>query len=307
MIKINWLSEDKNYFEIYYFDYIYYKELIQTNQKNILSSCEAEYCPLNAKSIYRKLPWYLLWLDICDVVNFLPTLTPNFLNYIEPLNNKEMNICLDILFGGGLQTELIQIINYLKYTLPNKQIGDLFIRLIGAPHLAELMELNADKNVLMFDQTDDNINRARYFENMYNKWLYFNGKLSDTIRSTHFYSLKKFSLQIHKNIETTNKLPNCKHIIFTFDSVDDCGSSTYIYEQLKEKLSDNKTNDNTIALSICSNNHPLDTDIDILYSNKYFNIKLQNVNKKISLVAGGLIGGLVGGLAGWFLIKFYRK
>ena len=55
----------------------------------------------------------------------------------------------------------------------------------------------------------------------------------------------------------------------------------------------------------------MDTDIDILYSNKYFNIKLQNVNKKISLVAGGLIGGLigglVGGLAGWFVIKFYCK
>ena len=286
MIKINWLSEDKNCFQIYYFDYIYYRELIQTNQQNsnILSSCEAEYCPLNVKSIYRKLPWYLLWLDICDIVN--------------------------VLFGGGLQTELIQIMNYLKYILPNKKIGDLVIRLIGAPHLSELMELNADKNVLIFDPSDNNLSRSRYFENMYNKWLYFNGKLSDTIRSINFYSLRKCSLQIHKNIETIDKLQNCKHIIFTFDSVDDCGSSTYIYEQLKEKLSDNKINNisgNVTALSICSNTNPLDSDIDILYSNKYLNIKLQNVNKKIGLLAGGLIGGLVGGLAGWFAIKFYRK
>lgn len=100
---INWLDLNKTSFKII--------SAKLNNSLNVkLESCETKYCPLNAKSFFRKLPYYLLWQEVIN-------------------NNTNKHICIDIIFGGGLLTECEQIKKYIE--LNKNKISSLTIRLIG--------------------------------------------------------------------------------------------------------------------------------------------------------------------------------
>lgn len=88
MINIEWINGKKTSFQIKSIDKTLFTCLDSLNTNNCnnyndvsdirnLLCCEAKYCPLNAQSFWRKLPYYILW----------------------PTNNF---IIIDILFGGGL-------------------------------------------------------------------------------------------------------------------------------------------------------------------------------------------------------------
>jgi hypothetical protein len=127
MINIEWINNEKTCFQIKSVDETLFDDINNcydiTDIRN-LSCCEAEYCPLNVKSFWRKLPYYLIW----------------------PSNNV---VVINILFGGGLLTEYEQI---KKYILLNKnKILSLTIRLIGSTHLCEIIELNKNNNILAYN------------------------------------------------------------------------------------------------------------------------------------------------------------
>lgn len=163
---------------------------------------------------------------------------------------------------------------------------------------------------------DENQERARCFEAIYLRWGNFYNKLNNLCGSNNI----QLCVQIFKNIESLdnaylsddiylpnvalNKLMLKSNIIFTFDSVDDMGSSLPVYTNLKNNLL--KNNQNVTALNISSTNDPFDTDINIMFSNKNFNITITNANKKISLFVGGLVGIGIGSLLG-LICRHYLK
>jgi hypothetical protein len=280
MINIEWINSKKTCFEIKSINETLFEDFENTNSYNNstdlrnLLCCEAEYCPLNAKSFWRGVPYYILW----------------------PTNNF---VVINILFGGGLLTEYEQIKNYIL--LNKNKISLLKIKLIGSSHLNKIMELNKHNTVLAYNKLDENRERARCFEAIYLRWGNFYNKLNNLCKINNI----KLQIQIFKDIGSINNtylsddmhLSSIKfksNIIFTFDSVDDTGSSIPVYTALKNKLLLDNNNQNVTALNISSTNNPFDEDINIMFSNKFFNIAITNVNKKIGLFVGGLVGIGVG-------------
>ena len=86
------------------------------------------------------------------------------------------------------------------------------------------------------------------------------------------------------------------------------GSSIPVYMALKNKLSfDNSQN--FAAFNISSNNNPFDTDINIMFSNKFLNIVITNANKKIDLIRCVFVYGIgivVGFVSGSLMSLIYR-
>ncbi len=264
MITIEWVNDNKTAFEI--------KNINTTKIKYDcdLTLCTTKNCPLNNKSLWRKLPYYLLW-------------TP--MNFFFQKSN---NICVNILFGGGLLTEYEQIKNYILFNKNN--ISDLTINLIGGNHLNEIMKLNKDNNFLQYDKMDNNKDRAKCFEYIYSRWSIFYKEINNLCEINNI----KVKIIICQNIlnilddNFTNMFDS--NIIFTFDSNDEIGNSLQSYFGLKKNL-ELITGQDISSLYICSNySETFGDDIDIIFSNKFVDIYFSCINLKIKKICTMLIG-----------------
>jgi hypothetical protein len=207
------------------------------------------------------------------------------------------NVIIHLLSPGGLKTEFHQIQQYLLRR-SSRRIRKLTVQMIGFH--PEIIQRNRNRRFLRYDGDDENDQRAECFAHIYEQWGTFYNMLHQLCQERGI-SFHLIFCQDARMLQISSLvIPRTVHILFTFDSFHESGSSIPFYETLRKKLASQRVT----AMYISSN--VLDDDVAIRYSNPWFFIEIQKVYSAIKKISVFCLFVSTGMLIATFGLKFSK-